>query len=179
MHGSVNDIVDILSKIITILATILAGSWAYYRFVRGRTFRPRFTLKVEGRTLRKRTTDYLLLSVKLTNIGLSKIDIEHASARLYLLQADDKKKSVPVRRSYLTTARLFAAHNWFEPGVTVHDEKLISLQSTNGAAISAVCAVTARHKALSFKSLSVVPRNTTVKAEAIIEVDTEFPNGNQ
>lgn len=32
--------VDVASKLVTTLATILAGGWAYYRFVKGRVFEP-------------------------------------------------------------------------------------------------------------------------------------------
>jgi hypothetical protein len=53
----IKDIVKIISKIISALATILAGGWVYYRFVKGCVFKPRLTLIASARCLRIQGTE--------------------------------------------------------------------------------------------------------------------------
>jgi hypothetical protein len=122
------DIVDIISKIITVLATIGAAGWAFYRFVKGRVFKPRLTLTVSARRLRMKGTEYVLYIVELSNVGLSRIDIDSADLRICSLtgKADAELVGVPQRDS-LGTCQVLLAHSYVESGEVLREENLLIL----------------------------------------------------
>ncbi len=125
---SIKDIVDVLAKSITALATILAGGWAYYRFVKGRVFHPRLILTANAKQLRIEATTYLLSTIELSNVGLSKIDIDAATLRACSLSAEPVPEiAVLPRRLWLDTSRVLLAHTWVEAGEVLKEQNLLTL----------------------------------------------------
>jgi len=125
---TIKDIVDVLSKAITALATILAGGWAYYRFVKGRVFHPRLTLTANAQQLRAETTTYLLSTIELSNVGLSRIDIKAATLRVCSLSAEAIPGiAVLPNRVWLDTSRVILAHTWIESGEVIKEQTLLTL----------------------------------------------------
>ena len=45
---SVNAVVDIIGTSVTAIAIIIGGFWAYFKFAKGRTYRPRFEVLLAG-----------------------------------------------------------------------------------------------------------------------------------
>jgi len=124
----IKDIVDIGSKIITATATILAGGWAYYRFVKGRVFMPRLTLDVSARQLRIHDTDYVLSTIQLSNVGLSRFDISVADLRVTSLSGESAAEFVTVpKRVWLDTPKVLLAHRWIESGEVLREQNLLVL----------------------------------------------------
>ena len=161
------DIVEIVSKIITALATIFAGGWAYYRFVKGRVFKPRLTLTASARRFRIQGTEYVLSTIELSNVGLSRIDIEGATLRVCSLsgKAVTKVLSVP-QRVWLDTSRVLLAHSWIESGEVLREQSLITLPLDQRFPIL-----------LDFK---VLARGVSFSAMAIAEpLDTEASSAGQ
>ena len=65
-------------------ALVLAAIWAYYKFFRGRTFRPRLKLTASG-TIRPTGASAELLAVaQIENVGLSKLEISQAGTALII-----------------------------------------------------------------------------------------------
>jgi hypothetical protein len=130
------DIVDVVSKIITALATILGGAWAYYRFVKGRVFQPRLTLTAKARQLQIRTTEYVLLTIELSNVGLSRIDLDSTTLRVCSLVGNAVAKTVSVpRRVRLRTCRVLLAHSWIESGEVLNEQNLLILPPNHNSPI--------------------------------------------
>jgi hypothetical protein len=130
------DIVDVVSKIITALATILAGGWAYYRFVKGRVFKPRLTLTAKARQLHIRTTEYVLSTIELSNVGLSRVDIDSATLRVCSLLGNAIAETVSVpQRVWLDTCRVLLAHRWIESGEVVNEQNLLTLPLNHSSPI--------------------------------------------
>jgi hypothetical protein len=62
-------VAEIIGTLITALAVIVGAVWAYYRFVKGRTYRPRLEVSMGGEWLTVDGTRLLLARVRLRNIG--------------------------------------------------------------------------------------------------------------
>jgi len=148
------DIVGIVSSVVTLLATILAGGWAYYRFVKGRVFKPRLTLTASARRFRANGTEYVLSTIELSNVGLSKIDIHGADLRVCSLsgKAVPERVTVP-QRHWLRTRRVLLAHSWVESGEVLREQNLLTLPLDLGVPILVDIKVVAR--GVSFKATSV------------------------
>jgi len=163
----IKDIVEIGSKIITALATILAGGWAYYRFVKGRVFKPRLTLTASARRLRIQGTEYVLSTIQLSNVGLSRIDIDGATLRVCSLSGRAVPELVTVpKRVWLDTSKVLLAHSWIESGEVLREENLLTLPLDQGFPI--------------LLDLRIVARGVSFTATAIAEpFDTEASSANK
>jgi hypothetical protein len=94
---SFKNIADGISSIVTALAVIIGGVWAYFKFVRGRTYRPRLSVDMVGqwrklddatpgrrvvvqRTIRRpiadSRSDVFHARIRVTNIGASKVSLK-------------------------------------------------------------------------------------------------------
>ncbi len=124
------DVVQIFSNVVTALATILAGVWAYYRFVKGRVFEPRLTLTAKAHRLRIRTSEYVLSTVELSNVGLSKIDFNNATLRVCSLSGNAEPDLLKVpKRVWLDTLGILLAHSSIESGEVLTEQNLLVLPS--------------------------------------------------
>jgi len=130
------DFVQIFSSFVTALATILAGVWAYYRFVKGRVFTPRLTLDVKARRVCIQGVAYLLSTLEVSNVGLSRINIESADLRVCSLvgNAGSDGASIP-RRVSLGTFNVLLAHSWIESGEMLKEQTLITLPADHNSAV--------------------------------------------
>lgn len=133
---AIKDIVDVVSNIVTAIATILAGVWAYYRFVKGRVFEPRLILTAQARRLRIQATEFVLSTVELSNVGLSRIDLDTATVRLCSLSGDGVPDAVSVpERVWLDTCQILLAHSWIESGEVLTEQNLLTLPADHGSPI--------------------------------------------
>src|SRR5262245_14538779 len=125
---SVKDVVEIASNVVTALATILAGVWAYYRFVKGRVFVPRLTLTVGARCLCIDRIDYVLSTIRLANVGLSKIEIGSSTLRVCSLVGQPVAGMVTTpQRVWLETRNVLLAHSTIESGEVLNEQNLLTL----------------------------------------------------
>ena len=121
------EIVEIVSHGITAVATVSAGAWAYYRFVKGRVFKPRLILSASARRVNMESNRYVLSSVELSNVGLSRVDIDSAILRISALSSGPfAEVSVP-SRTWLGTSRVLLAHTWIESGEVLKAQTLLAL----------------------------------------------------
>jgi hypothetical protein len=130
------DIVDIVAGIVTALATVRAGGFAYYRFVKGRVFHPRLTVNAQARQLRVDATSYVLTTLEVANVGLSRIDLDDATLRVSSLvgHAVADAASVP-QRVWLDTAQVLLAHTWIESGEKLTEQSLLTLPIGHNAPV--------------------------------------------
>jgi hypothetical protein len=72
-YTSAEQISNVAHNVVQMLAIILGGTWAYLKFVRGRTFKPRGELKIDGALRIFDEDPALLVQTTFTNAGLSRI----------------------------------------------------------------------------------------------------------
>jgi hypothetical protein len=126
MH--LKDIVETAAHGTTAVATILGGSFAYYRFVKGRVFKPRLTLTASARRICIDGSEYVSSTVTLSNVGLSRIDIGSADLRVCALSGKAVADVVGVPKYVrLHTRRVLLAHSWVESGETLTEQNLLIL----------------------------------------------------
>ncbi len=85
---STDQIVDVANKIIASLGLIFAGIFAYYKFVKGRIYKFRLEPNVSGEVVQKDGNKYLIATIYLKNIGISRIPIQNEGSALSLYFAE-------------------------------------------------------------------------------------------
>ena len=123
----------IVQSLVTTIALIAGGIWAYYKFVSGRINKPRMELDVkcaqhffDGNIVR------LNVKVSLKNLGLSKIAIDQESTALRVNKATIRSNSETeidgvqeILWNHVGTLSLFCEHQWIEPSEIIHDQKVV------------------------------------------------------
>ncbi len=124
--------VEVVSASVTVLAALAAGVWAYFKFLKGRTYRPRLEVMLQGQWLRADERALLVISASVKNIGLSKVSLRQYGTGLKVRRLTDTQPVPPDVMSWeevtsTPTYEILRDHEWFEPGETVRDELLIDL----------------------------------------------------
>ena len=73
---TLGDWVGLVSQAVTIMAVFVGGVWAYFKFIRGRTLKPRLIVKVEARWDDLHGAPVLYVRTHLTNIGATKFALK-------------------------------------------------------------------------------------------------------
>jgi hypothetical protein len=110
---------------------IVAGSWAYFKFFKGRTFKPRLDIKVSARASRNPLEVYLVATLNLKNIGLSKVHLFEGSGLELCSQKPLLSPPFPLSPEWESEAvfQALEKHEWVEPGESIEDQVLIVLPS--------------------------------------------------
>lgn len=130
---SLKDWAEMVETVLKALGILAAGGWAYFHYFRGRTYKARLRIKVEGEGLYKGPALYLLVSVEIENKGLSKVPIDQTGTGLRVLAHGDWAD--PQNMKHLETLSIFEEHEWIEPGEIVIDEKIVHLPNSDLLAI--------------------------------------------
>jgi len=152
--GELEQATNVARNVAQILAIILGGSWAYLKFVRGRTFRRRGELEVTGRLYSFDDEPALVVKVTFKNTGLGRIILPHDQPPHVLVtyvetggwregavtwappdfmdaipegtkgRSHDDGPPVP-EDTVRSTATVLTRHRWVEPGETIADEQMV------------------------------------------------------
>lgn len=79
----------------TASAVVIGGIWAYFKFVRGRTYRPRLSVDMAGQWRSVDGVDLLHLRIRVSNIGASKISLNQYGTGLQLSFPADEQDGPP------------------------------------------------------------------------------------
>jgi hypothetical protein len=126
-------IVDAISKTITAVAVIIGGVWAYFKFVRGRTYRPRLEVNLAGQWWPVNGKWLLQTRVMVKNVGASKVELIQKGTGLRVSVPGTDQPSPPASVVW-ASKKVFVIlneHSWIEPGETVSDDHLIDLGVSN------------------------------------------------
>ena len=123
---------DIVKAAVTSLAVIAGGSWAYFRFVKGRTFRPHVEAEIIGATWlgTQDRPGRLHVRVQLKNIGAAKVALTQRGTAVKVSRIAEKQLDPPAAMQWNDFDKeyeIFCAHEWIEPGETIADEVLLRL----------------------------------------------------
>lgn len=126
---NIKTFVDILGTSVTAVALIIGGVWAYFKFVKGRTYRPRLEVGLFGQW--RSVDDKHLVQARITvkNIGASVVTLlqEGTGLRVSVLALDQPKAPTPAIWERLKVFEVLTDHKWIEPGETVSDDLLLDL----------------------------------------------------
>jgi hypothetical protein len=120
---------DAIGQIITSLAVIVGGTWAYFKFARGRTLRPKLSIEMSGQWLKAGRKHWLQVRIKVTNIGTSKVALEQEGTWLEVKALAANQSSPPDYADWNSAEKyeVLDDHAWIEPGETVSDDLMLNL----------------------------------------------------
>ncbi len=163
----IRDFVDIVFKSITAIATILGGAWAYYHFIKGRVFKPRLTLSTSARRLQTQGTEYVLSTIKLSNVGLSRIEIARADIRVCSLSGTAVTEAVGFPQLFLLkTVNVLLAHSSVESGEILKEQNILALASDRNLPILLDFRVVA--KGVSFTATTIAEPSDQDDAKCLV-----------
>ncbi len=125
-------VIDSGEKVITALAIIVGGFWAWLKFFRGRTFRSRVELLVSGNIITSGNNRFLKATMEMKNVGLSQVKFKKDAIYLdvFLIPA---AKVTPAARLYNAqwddpvTFEVFTDHGWIESSEEISDQIFLQL----------------------------------------------------
>ena len=134
-YAATSALVSIIGTGVTAAAVLVGAIWAYYKFVRGRTFKPRLRIEAQAEWLTQFDQLFIHARVCLTNIGASKISVvqQGTGLRISTLQPGPTGSSTRWRR--LSTVAIVEHHSWIEPSETISDDVLIGGQGAKSKGI--------------------------------------------
>jgi hypothetical protein len=127
-----NKTIDSSQKVVTALAVIIGGIWAWLKFFRGRTFRSRIELAVSAKIIMSGSSKFLKATMEMKNVGLSQAILKTDAVYLdvFLIDAATVRSAdrlYSARWSEPVTFAVFQDHGWVEPSEEISDELLFQL----------------------------------------------------
>jgi len=117
--------------IATVAALIVGGLFAYYKFFKGRVFVPRLETGLLVKSICKGGTSYLIASLELKNVGLSRVDIHQKGTALGISSYEGPQPPVKTAQNVpwkkLKSFSVFERHKWIEAGETIKDELMVAI----------------------------------------------------
>jgi hypothetical protein len=124
------DLSQIVYNFAASAAVVIGGTWAYFKFARGRTFYHRAEASVVL-DLEERDGNVLLCAtVALKNAGLSKLPIARGLryVQVYGMVGENFSSPDTAKWERLLTAEVFDQHGWVEAQETITDSIIFRLQ---------------------------------------------------
>lgn len=124
----IKTVAEIVNNAVTALAFVVGAVWAYFRFVKERTYRPRLevTLSAFADVVGSRRLVRGRITVK--NIGTSVVRLRQRGTGLRISKISHVPAEVyPVEWEVIGVFEILAEHAWIEPGESVTDESLVAI----------------------------------------------------
>lgn len=121
---------DIAQKTAATIAIVGTAGWAYFKFVRGRTFRRRVELTISGEVRQRPGIVYLSTNATVKNIGLSKFEIDHEKSGLRVMAHSSETPANEARLAEwepVSTWPVLEEQEKLEPGEPAGEELLIEI----------------------------------------------------
>lgn len=144
---TVQKIADIAWKLTASAGVIVGGIWAYFKFVKGRTFKANLVPKVAGETRYKSGDVYLIATTEVENVGASKITIEHETTVVRVLTATPISGiEGPIEWTPFRTKEILGHCPHLEPGGTAVDTTLFRIRCEGCIALKLEVLITAKNR---------------------------------
>jgi hypothetical protein len=156
---------DGIATIVTALALITGGIWAYFKFARGRTFRPRLEIEMSGQWLKANRKHWLQARIKVKNIGASKVMLRQNGTGLKVRVLADAQSPPPDYAKWKRAGWciILEDHQWIEPGETVSDDLLLNLGTRRPVPVHLDARVNAgRRSKITVSARQVLPASTVI-----------------
>lgn len=121
--------VDFAETLIPSLAVIIGGVFAYFKFVRGRIFRPRVKIKLSAQWQNIDNKQWLLARIHVKNIGASKILLSQRGTGLRVSVPAQQQPPPPAAAKWDSRGlrSILKQHSWIESKEMVSDDLLLDL----------------------------------------------------
>jgi hypothetical protein len=166
----VKTVADIIGTLVTALALLIGAVWAYYRFVKGRTFRPRLEVSMGGEWLTVHGKRLLLARVRVKDIGASVVRLRQEGTGLRVSSPVDSDAPGAVGWEPGHVYTILEKHEWIEPGETVSDDVLLHLAVTEGQPVLFETRLVWNRSGLRWKK-----RNIVVFARQVVPPGADLP----
>ncbi len=124
------DVTDGFRNVTQGLAFIAGGIWAYFKFVKGRMFKESLIPAVSGKFTSIDRVNYLVVTIQVKNVGLSKIEIDHRSALIileYTSSPSTELHTVDDNNRVGAFDVFNKADNFIEPNEIIEAQRLIAM----------------------------------------------------
>ncbi len=156
-------VLDVIDKVIKILAVLIGGGWAYLNYRRGRTFKRRLEPSISGKTIRRDRKLFLSGLAQLKNVGLSKVVIEQEGTAIEVIGLRPLGASGDtIMRDELAVLPVFESHGWIEPGEPIQESFFLPVPSGDDLA-----AIQLR--------LRIVSKGIEWNGDSTVEIATDQP----
>jgi hypothetical protein len=115
---------DAADKLFKLVAVLVAASWTWMNYSRGRTYKRKLEASVSGEIFFKNGLAYLLAQCRLKNVGQSVYKIQQKGTACTVESLSLKG------RTRLNVVSVFTLHEWIEPGELVDDPFVIPIPDT-------------------------------------------------
>jgi len=134
MSGSIStelsEFASFAESVVTVLALVVGGAWAYFRFGKDRTYRPRFDMAIDaGRLPSLDSAPLLMVRLTMTNTGSGQIKllqdhttlrvVDHVGLRTDYDRLGWKDKGVAYR--------ILQEHSWIESKERIQHDEVVQL----------------------------------------------------
>lgn len=129
-HPTLSTVLDLIDKIVKVVAVLIAAAWGYLNYRRGRTFKRRLEPRISGKIFVRNNTYLLCGQAQLKNVGLSVVTIEQKGTAILVddqLLVEEAGKPARVEMQRVKVLEVFGAHGWIEPGEPIEQSFLIAL----------------------------------------------------
>jgi hypothetical protein len=139
--------VETAKDICEILAILVGAAWTYLNYFRGRTYKPRLECSVDAVIERQGPRDFLRTTIKVRNIGLSRVQIEQKGTALSIYAVSMTEPPVAGLNQVqwnepVAAFDLFDEQTWIEPSEPVAESMLLTLPEMAAQAYKVVLTVT-------------------------------------
>jgi hypothetical protein len=168
--------VDIVGGVITAVAVLVGAAWAYFKFVAGRTFRPRLEVTLSGQWRVHGSEAVFHVRLNLKNIGASKVKLVQKGTGLRVSKLSTDAGVSPDARSWesIQIFEILIDHEWVEPAESVTDEHLLDLQLPDAQLLLLESRVVLKRRA-PFKNIVVMSRRI-LPPDSVLDAPAEAAN---
>jgi hypothetical protein len=124
---TVGDWISAGATIVQTTAILVGAAWAYFKFVRGRTFAHRTELGVKGELLTSEARSAIRAQVTLRNTGASDIPLRVAVVYVYAVGPSDWRHGSSPSWQKVGVAKVLANHAAIEAQESISEEALVPL----------------------------------------------------
>jgi len=145
---------DYAEKVLKVLAYLVGGTWVYFNYFKGRTHQPRLEVKVALLKINDQKPGLLRVVAQAKNVGLSKVELSEKGTAV-LIQGHDASSAV-MDWKHLHAYPIFTErHHWIEPGVTIEDQLLVSVDATTYDAFRAELSLNSASGKITWNVISI------------------------
>lgn len=128
--GDYKEGIGALQNLLTMVAILLGGAWAYFKFIKGRVFATRLEPHIEGRIVRTADGQFAILTVSIENVGLSRVTLngEQSTIEVFAYPAENYMPEFhDALLDSLGVTLAVTAHEWIEPGECISEQRIVAL----------------------------------------------------
>lgn len=119
---------DTFEHVTTGIAFIVAGIWAYHRYVKTREDKPRLEPSISAEPVPFGGAQYMLVTLQIRNTGVCDVDISQKGTGLevsVMTRGSANGNAAPAAWAAPPVYEVFENHQWIEPGETITDQVLV------------------------------------------------------